>query len=79
MNGERVIWVLIGMHNERLSTVGFLDGADVCVSVDLENREWVEGLDVLETRNSLEVQVPEIPEEASDKDLVVESFLENAR
>ena len=73
-----VVWVLIWMHNKRLSTVSLLDGAHVSIIVDLEDCEWVKGLDVLEGGHSLVVQVPEVPEEGSDDDLVVEGLLEHA-
>ena len=78
MNGKGIIWVLIGMHNESSSSVGFLDCTDVVIVVHFKNCKWIERLDVLKGVHSLHVKEPEVPEEGSHKDLVVETLLEDA-
>ena len=65
------------MFLERESSVSLLDLFHGGVLANIEDCKWIEGLEGLDGHDHLKVLDPEVPEEGSNNELNVESFVEN--
>ena len=79
LDGERVVWVAIGMLFKRHLSVLLLNVTGSGVRSNIENSKWIKGLKCLNLRNNGCIDVPDVPKEGSCDDAEVEAALEGLR
>ena len=79
LDGERVVWVAIGMLLQGHLSVLLLDVAGSGVRRNVKNSERIKGLQRLNLRNNRCVDVPDVPKEGSCDNAEVEAAFESLR